>query len=55
MDEDGDLDFIVTRGHSGEFDGVFWLQQLHSGKPVKVFTPERESESEPLPLAGEED
>ena len=55
MDEDGDVDFIVTRGHSGEFDGVFWLQQLHSGKPVKVFTPERESESEPLPLAGEED
>ena len=50
MDEDGDLDFIVTRGHSGEFDGVFWLQQLHSEKPVKVFTPERELESEPLSL-----
>ena len=55
MDADGDVDFIVTRGHSGEFDGVFWLQQLHSGKPVKVFTPARESESEPLPLADGED
>ena len=50
MDEDGDVDFIVTRGHSGEFDGVFWLHQLHSEKPVKVFTLERESESELLPL-----
>ncbi len=55
MDEDGDVDFIVTRGHSGEFDGVFWLHQLHSEKPVKVFTPERKSESEPLPFAGRED
>ena len=55
MDEDGDVDFIVTRGHSGEFDGVFWLHQLHSEKPVKVFTPERESESYPLPLPGKEE
>ena len=55
MDEDGDVDFIVTRGHSGKFDGVFWLQQLHSEKPVKVFTPARDSDSDPLPLAGEED
>ena len=55
MDGDGDVDFVVTRGHSGEFDGVFWLQQLHSRKPVKVFTPARDSDSDPLPLAGEED
>ncbi len=53
MDADGDGDFLVTRGHSGEFDGVLWLEQLHSEKPVKVFTPARELESEPLPLAGE--
>ena len=55
MDGDGDVDFVVTRGHSGEFDGVFWLQQLHSRKPVKVFTPARDSDSDPLPLAGKED
>ena len=55
IDEDGDADFIVTRGHSGEFDGVLRLHQLHSEKPVKVFTPERDSDSEPLPLPRKED
>ena len=49
-DADGDIDFVGTRGNSGEFDGVYWLQQLHSAAPVKAFQPARESESEPLPL-----
>jgi hypothetical protein len=30
---------------------VFWLEQLHSPDPVKVFEPAREEESEQLPLA----
>ena len=50
MDADGDIDFVGTRGNSGEFDGVYWLEQLHSETPVKAFRPSRDSESEPLPL-----
>ena len=50
MDGDGDVDFVGTRGNSGEFDGVYWLEQLHSDGPVNAFRPARESESEPLPL-----
>lgn len=50
LDKDGDIDFVATRGNSGKFDGVFWLQQLHSDAPAKRFTPAREEESEPLPL-----
>jgi VCBS repeat protein len=50
MDGDGDLDFVGTRGNSGNFDGVFWLEQVRTGKPVKAFTPGRTSESAPLPL-----
>ena len=53
MDGDGDLDFVGSRGNSGKYDGVFWLEQLHSAAPVKVFTAAREGESEPLPLPGE--
>ena len=50
IDDDGDLDFVATRGNSGNYDGVFWLHQLHSEVPSNAFTPAREQESEPLPL-----
>ena len=50
MDGDGDVDFVGTRGNSGEYDGVFWLKQLQSQAPAKRFTPARNEESEPLPL-----
>jgi hypothetical protein len=50
MDGDGDVDFVATRGNSGEYDGVFWLEQIRSEKPVKVFVQARESESQQLPL-----
>ena len=50
MDGDGDVDFVGTRGNSGEFDGVYWLEQLRSAEPVKAFRPARDVESEPLPL-----
>ena len=50
MDGDGDIDFVGTRGNSGEFDGVYWLEQLHSDVPVKAFRRARDVESEPLPL-----
>ncbi len=50
LDRDGDLDFVATRGNSGEYDGVFWLEQLRSTQPRRAFEPARENESRPLPL-----
>ncbi|MEX2260491.1 MAG: VCBS repeat-containing protein [Bryobacteraceae bacterium] len=54
MDGDGDLDFIATRGNTGNFDGVFWLEQVRTSVPAISFQPAREVESAHLPLpAGE--
>ena len=50
MDDDGDIDLIATRGNSGEYDGVFWLEQRRSKTPIPVFTPAREHDSLQLPL-----
>jgi hypothetical protein len=50
MDDDGDIDFVATRGNSGSFDGVFWLEQRRTEQPVPVFTSARAKESRHLPL-----
>jgi hypothetical protein len=50
MDGDGDVDFVATRGNSGAFDGVFWLEQRRTSGPVAAFTPARTQESRHLPL-----
>ena len=50
MDGDGDIDLVGTRGNSGRFDGVFWLEQLRTPDPRAAFTPARAQESRPLPL-----
>ena len=50
IDDDGDIDFMGTRGSSGALDGVFWLQQMFSGVPAGAFTPAREEGSKALPL-----
>ncbi len=50
IDQDGDVDFFVTRGGSAKFDGLIWLQQLHSGAPAMQFTPGREEGDKPLAL-----
>lgn len=50
MDGDGDLDFVSTRGNSGEFDGVFWLEQVRSAQPRKAFTGARSNDSASMPL-----
>ena len=50
LDGDGDMDLIATRGNSGEYDGVFWLEQIRSKTPAPSFIPARKSESRPLPL-----
>lgn len=50
LDGDGDMDLISTRGNSGEYDGVFWLEQVRSKTSGPSFTPARDAESRPLPL-----
>lgn len=45
MDQDGDLDFIGTRGNANPFDGVYWLEQVRTPEPVPVFTPARDGDS----------
>lgn len=51
MDADGDVDWLGTRGNSGVYDGVFWLEQIRSDQPGPALTPARDAESRPLPLA----
>lgn len=50
MDNDGDLDFVSTRGNSAPFDGVFWLEQLRTTTSQQAFTPARQSDSPEMPL-----
>lgn len=50
MDQDGDDDLVATRGNSGRYDGVFWLEQVRTAEPQRVFFPARDSESRHLPL-----
>jgi hypothetical protein len=50
MDGDGDIDFVTTRGNSGNFDGVLWLEQVRTAESVKSFQPARPEESAHLPL-----
>ena len=50
IDGDGDIDLITTRGNSGEFDGLIWLEQVRTSAPVRSFVPSREKESAQLPL-----
>ncbi|MFC2163757.1 FG-GAP repeat domain-containing protein [Acidobacteriota bacterium] len=50
MDGDGDMDCVATRGNSGNYDGVFWLEQVHTSSQVKVFQPARVKESMNLTL-----
>jgi hypothetical protein len=50
MDEDGDVDFLGTRGNSGPYDGLFWLEQVRSAEARRAFTPARSDESPEIPL-----
>jgi hypothetical protein len=50
LDGDGDLDFISTRGNSGPYDGVFWLEQVRSVVPMQAFTRARTTDSPEMPL-----
>lgn len=50
MDADGDTDFVGTRGNSGAYDGVFWLEQVRSTEALPAFTHARSTDSPELPL-----
>jgi hypothetical protein len=50
LDGDGDVDFVSTRGNSGELDGVFWLEQVRSNEAQAAFTPARQADSKAMPL-----
>jgi hypothetical protein len=50
IDHDGDIDFFSTRGNSGEYDGVFWLEQVRTDEPVRVFEAARTQDSPEFPL-----
>lgn len=45
MDGDGDVDFAGTRGNSGRYDGVFWLEQVRTAEPTRSFEHARDTES----------
>lgn len=46
LDNDGDMDFIYTRGNSHPYDGVFWLEQIKNSEvPNDVFTTTRTLDS----------
>ncbi len=45
LDADGDIDFASTRGNSGVYDGVFWLEQVRSETPIAAFKQARDTES----------
>lgn len=50
MDGDGDIDFVSTRGNSDPYDGVFWLEQVRTDKPVVSFERARENDSEEVAI-----
>ena len=50
LDQDGDVDFVGTRGNSEPWDGVFWLEQVRTKEPVPSFKRAREKDSEEVPL-----
>jgi hypothetical protein len=50
VDADGDVDFLGTRGNSGPYDGLFWLEQVRSAEPQPAFRRARAAESPEIAL-----
>ncbi len=50
LDRDGDIDFVTTRGNSHPYDGVIWLEQVRSEKPLPAFERARATDSAEMPL-----
>ena len=49
LDGDGLVDFLGTRGNSGDLDGVFWLRQRRTEAPAPVFQSAWKTDSRQLP------
>ena len=43
LDNDGDIDFVGTRGNSDPYDGVFWLEQVRTNEALPAFQRDRKS------------
>ena len=50
LDQDGDVDFLSTRGNSVPYDGVFWLEQVRTDEPAPAFVGARPQDSKEMPL-----
>ena len=50
MDNDGDIDFVGTRGNSYPYDGVYWIEQVRTVQPVASFIQARLVDSDEMPL-----
>jgi hypothetical protein len=50
LDQDGDTDFVGTRGNSSPHDGVFWLEQIRTKEPKPAFQRARNEDSEEVAL-----
>lgn len=50
LNGDGALDIIATRGNSGAYDGVFWLEQRRSEAALPAMQPARAVDSAGMPL-----
>lgn len=50
LNSDGAIDIVATRGNSGEYDGVFWLEQRRTKEPLPAMQPARLVDSASLPL-----
>jgi len=50
LDNDGDIDFLATRGNSDPYDGVIWLEQIRTRNPLPTFKAARSGESPEMPL-----
>jgi hypothetical protein len=50
LDRDGDVDFAGTRGNSGSYDGVFWLEQVRGDAARRAFEHARTNESPEVAL-----
>ena len=50
IDQDGDIDFVGTRGNSAPFDGVIWLEQIRSTDLLPTFKQARDKDSKSIPF-----
>jgi hypothetical protein len=50
VNRDGLIDLVSTRGNSGVYDGVFWLEQVRTREPAPSFRQARPKDSPEVPL-----